>query len=75
MACIDSQFNVINDLDTCKTAADYYGKIFGGPETFNNYPNGCYYEKNGRVYFNLHLYGKTNQRAGPICYNNENSKF
>ena len=66
--CSESGFQIINDLNTCKSAAKIYGKAFGEYETADNYPKGCYIERNDHVYFNNHEIGRNISFATPICY-------
>ena len=66
--CFESGFQRIEDLNSCKSAAEYYGKAFGEYETADNYPKGCYIERNDHVYFNNHEIGRNISFATPICY-------
>ena len=66
--CSEAKLEPIAELDTCKTASEHYGKSFGGFETLEIYPKGCYLEKNEHVYFNNHPLGNKISYANPICH-------
>ena len=65
--CSESGFQIIDDFNTCRSAAEYFGKTIGEYETVDNYPRGCYLERNDHVYFNNHEIGEKIQFANPIC--------
>ena len=65
--CSESGFQIIEDFNTCRSAAEYFGKTIGEYETVDNYPKGCYLERNDQVYFNNHEIGEKIQFANPIC--------
>ena len=68
--CSESGFQIIDDFSTCRSAAEYFGKTIGEYETVDNYPKGCYLERNDHVYFNNHEIGEKIQFANPICFRN-----
>ena len=65
--CSESGFQIIDDFNTCRSAAEFFGKTIGEYETVDNYPRGCYLERNDHVYFNNHEIGEKIHFAKPIC--------
>ena len=56
----------VDDLTTCKQAAEAVGHQFRATEDLANWPKGCY-EASSDVYFNQHVHGSANIFASQIC--------
>ncbi len=53
---------------TCRVAAGFLGKPYGGNTSFSAYPSGCYLNTAvGSVYLNTYPTGGTAARAQPLC--------
>ena len=56
----------VDDLTTCKQAAEAFGHQFRGTEDLAIWPKGCY-EASSDVYFNQHINGSARSNAAQIC--------
>ena len=64
-----------NAVDTLEKCTEAVGKIkneipnakFGGSDNWSIYPNGCFYDESGHVFFNEHPTGSSHQDARHIC--------
>jgi hypothetical protein len=71
--CTDNQ--IIDNFMECKSSVNYLNKrgsnIILKDYDFigfkKNRPKGCYYESLEGVYWNMHISGKANEKAQPIC--------
>jgi hypothetical protein len=53
---------------TCRVAAGFLGKPYGGSTSYNYNPSGCYLNTSvGSVYLNTHPTGGTAANAQPLC--------
>jgi hypothetical protein len=53
---------------TCRVAAGFFGKTYGGSESQAQRPSGCYLDTgDGRVYFNPSAPGAAAADAQPLC--------
>ena len=61
-----SELRVVDDLTTCKKAAEALGYQFKTTEDEAGWPKGCY-KSGGKVFFNQHVHGSVNINAAQIC--------
>ena len=57
----------MDDLTTCKKAAEFFGYQFDSTEEEAGYPKGCYALFDADVYFNQHIDGSKHRDASQIC--------
>ena len=64
--CSEYRKITVDDIKTCKEAAQELEKKFGGTAKEDNWPKGCYAYFDD-IYFNQHSAGSSNNRARQIC--------
>ena len=66
--CSETGDIVVDDIETCKKAAQELNKSFTERELAQkNWPKGCFLFLSESVYFNQHSTGSSNNRASQIC--------
>ena len=63
--CTEPGDIAVEDLTTCKEAAEKLGLQFKGTENRADWPKGCY--KYGSIRFNQHRYGSFRYGGNQIC--------
>ena len=64
-SCSETGDIAVEDLTTCKEAAEKLGLQFKGTENRADWPKGCY--KYGSIRFNQHRYGSFRYGGNQIC--------
>ena len=65
--CTEPGDIAVEDLTTCKEAAEKLSHPLPETENVANWPKGCYLFKNGRVWFNEHTHGSQQNSTRQIC--------
>merc|ERR1712080_160084 len=58
--------NIIDNENECKIATGQLNLDYGGTDTWNNYPKGCF-KGHAYTFWNTHSYGSANIKAAAIC--------
>ena len=65
--CRDEKKENLDSISECKEAAQELGKSFSTENTLNNYPMGCFFDINNRVYWRTTETGEKNYVITAIC--------